>query len=84
MAVYSTTRDPDEESAIAPYGSDGISVYNQIAGPSMKLNQDGTRKISDAGLDIDSDAIRHLQVNSTCYITCYYKAWFHIGLQLFM
>jgi len=60
MAVYGSTREPDEESAIAPYGSD-ISVYNQIAGPSNQINPDGSRKLSDAGLDIDGDAIRHLQ-----------------------
>ena len=61
MAVYGSTREPEEESAIAPYGSD-ISVYNQIAGPSSRVNADGSRKMSDAGLDIDGDAIRHLQV----------------------
>ena len=62
MAVYGSTREPEEEeSAIAPYGSD-ISVYNQIAGPSSRVNADGSRKLSDAGLDIDGDAIRHLQV----------------------
>jgi len=61
MAVYGSTREPEEEeSAIAPYGSD-ISVYNQIAGPSSRVNADGSRKMSDAGLDIDGDAIRHLQ-----------------------
>ena len=63
MAVYGSTREPEEEeSAIAPYGSD-ISVYNQIAGPSSRVNADGSRKMSDAGLDIDGDAIRHLQVS---------------------
>lgn len=61
MTVYDSTREPEEEeSAIAPYGSD-ISVYNQIAGPSSRVNADGSRKMSDAGLDIDGDAIRHLQ-----------------------
>ena len=35
-------------------------MYNQIAGPSHRLD---TRKTSDAGLDIDADAIRNLQVS---------------------
>jgi len=56
--VYGETRQPDEEeSAIAPYGAD-IEIYNQIAGPSHRLDQ---RKTSDAGLDIDATAIRTLQ-----------------------
>merc|ERR1712046_559848 len=70
MGVYGETRQPDDEEesetrekspgeniAIAPYGSN-IDMYNQIAGPSHRLD---TRKTSDAGLDIDADAIRTLQ-----------------------
>jgi len=55
--IYSQTRQPDEDSAIAPYGSD-ISVYNQIAGPSHKIDE---RRISNADLDVDAMAIQALQ-----------------------
>ena len=53
-----------KNSAIAPYGSN-IDMYNQIAGPSHRLD---SRKTSDAGLDIDADAIRTLQVSDVLFI----------------
>jgi len=55
---YETTRHPNEEDAIAPYGSD-VAGYQAIAGPIRRASE--SFEESDAGLDIEGAAIRKLQ-----------------------